>query len=283
MRIFDTQSGVKKLEELGFSERNLKLVKNALERPYGLILITGPTGSGKSTTLASMIDVVNTNRDCHIVTIEDPVEYLHYHKKSIVTQREVGNDTKSFADALRRVLRQDPDVILVGEVRDLETAQICIRSALTGHLVLSTLHTNDAASATSRMIDIGIDSYLLAPSLLLVVAQRLMRKLCPDCKEAYEPTQEQIKKLKLNAELIYKAKGCENCNQLGYRGRICIGEIMLASPEVQELINQRASTVKRKEGARASGMQTLSESAIRKVEAGITSLEEALSVTIGED
>jgi type II secretory ATPase GspE/PulE/Tfp pilus assembly ATPase PilB-like protein len=189
----------------------------------------------------------------------------------------------TFASALRSFLRQDPDVMLVGEVRDLETAQICIRSALTGHLVLSTLHTNDAPQAVSRLMDIGIESYMLAPSLLCVVAQRLVRKLCPECKEAYEPNPDQLKNIKLKAELIYRPKGCPKCNQLGYRGRSCLGEVMIVTEQLQELINQKASFQRIREIARASGMQTLYESGLKKVEEGITSLEEALSVTIGAD
>ena len=173
--------------------------------------------------------------------------------------------------------------MLVGEVRDLETAQICIRSALTGHLVLSTLHTNDAASAVSRLMDIGIEPYMLAPSLLVIIAQRLLRKLCPDCKEAYEPTAEQLKSVKLKTDLIYKPRGCAKCNQLGYKGRMSIGEVMVMNEQLRDLINQRASFQKLKDVARTSGMQTLYESAIKKVESGLTSLEEALSVTLGAE
>jgi len=170
---------------------------------------------------------------------------------------------------------------LVGEVRDLETAQICVRSSLTGHLVLSTLHTNDAPSAVTRLIDIGIEPYLLSPSLLIVIAQRLIRKLCPDCKEAYEPDSEQRKSMNIKAELIYKSKGCAKCNQLGYKGRTAIAEVMPVNEEVRELISQRASFQKVRDAAKAGGMQTLQESAFKKVETGITSLEEALSVAVG--
>ena len=173
--------------------------------------------------------------------------------------------------------------MLVGEVRDLETAQICIRSALTGHLVLSTLHTNDAPTAVSRLMDIGIESYMLAPSLICIVAQRLVRKLCPDCKEAYEPTAEQLKSVKFKSELIYRPKGCPKCNNFGYKGRACIAEVLMATPQIKDLINQKASFQRIREVARASGMATLYESAIKKVEEGVTSLEEALSVTLGAD
>jgi type II secretory ATPase GspE/PulE/Tfp pilus assembly ATPase PilB-like protein len=216
----------------------------------------------------------------NIITVEDPVEYKLDGVNQVQVKPEIG---LTFASALRSFLRQDPDVMLVGEVRDLETAQICIRSALTGHLVLSTLHTNDAPSAVNRLMDIGIESYMLAPSLLCVVAQRLVRKLCPECKEAYEPTAEQLKNIKLKAELIYRPKGCPKCNQLGYRGRTCIGEVMVVNSQIQELINQKASFQRIREIARASGMQTLYESGIKKVEEGITSLEEALSITIGAE
>jgi type II secretory ATPase GspE/PulE/Tfp pilus assembly ATPase PilB-like protein len=188
----------------------------------------------------------------------------------------------TFASALRSFLRQDPDIMLVGEVRDVETAEICIRSALTGHLVLSTLHTNDAPSAINRLVDIGVEPYLITPSLLCVVAQRLIRKLCPNCKEAYEPTVEQLANIKLKADLLYKAKGCNKCNQIGYKGRLCIAEVMLVNDQIRELINQRAPAQKISEAARLAGMYTLYDSALRKVESGITSLEEALSITLAE-
>jgi len=187
----------------------------------------------------------------------------------------------TFASALRSFLRQDPDIMLVGEVRDLETAQICVRSALTGHLVLSTLHTNDAPSAVTRLIDIGVEPYIVAPSLLLIIAQRLVRKLCVECKEAYEPSKEQLKNIKIKTDLIYKAKGCPKCGQTGYKGRACVGEVMSVNEPIRDLINQRVSFQKIRDEARLIGMQTLYESAIKKVEDGVTSLEEALSVTLG--
>ena len=214
------------------------------------------------------------------MTIEDPVEYKLEGINQVQVKPDIG---LTFASALRSFLRQDPDIMLVGEVRDLETAQICIRSALTGHLVLSTLHTNDAPQAVSRLMDIGIEPYLMAPSLILVAGQRLIRKLCPDCKEAYEPSAEQFKSLKLKTDLIYRAKGCPRCGQIGYKGRSTIAEVMATNDEIKALINQGASFQKIREVARAAGMQTLYESAMKKVELGITSLEEALSVTLGED
>ena len=279
MRILDRSNVVLDLNQLGFDSKQLADMRKSINAPYGLVFLTGPTGSGKTTTLYAILNEIK-HPTKNIITVEDPVEYKLEGVNQVQVKPEIG---LTFANALRSFLRQDPDIMLVGEVRDLETAQICIRSALTGHLVLSTLHTNDAPSAVSRLMDIGIEPYLIAPSLLLVVAQRLLRKLCPDCKEAYEPKVEQLGGIKLKADLIYKAKGCPKCSQVGYRGRICIAECMAASEEIRELVNQRASFQKIREVARKQGMQTLYESAIKKVEEGTTSLEEALSVTLGAD
>jgi type II secretory ATPase GspE/PulE/Tfp pilus assembly ATPase PilB-like protein len=214
----------------------------------------------------------------NIVTVEDPVEYRLDGINQVQIKPEIG---LTFASALRSFLRQDPDVMLVGEVRDLETAQICIRSALTGHLVLSTLHTNDAPTAVSRLMDIGIEPYMLAPSLLLIVSQRLLRKLCPACKEAYEPDRVQASALGLKAELLYRAKGCPKCNNIGYKGRVSVSEVLWVNEEIRILINQRASFQKIREVAKANGMQMLYESGLRKAEQGITSLEEASSLALG--
>jgi len=184
----------------------------------------------------------------------------------------------TFATALRAFLRQDPDVIMVGEVRDLETAQICVRAALTGHFVLSTLHTNDAASAVTRLMDIGIESYLLTPSLILVLAQRLARKLCAKCKEPYEPKPEQHGGITFKSDLIYRAKGCEECNQTGYRGRLVVGEVLSVDDHIRQLIGNKAPYTQIKDAARKNGMDTLFESGLKKVESGITSLDEVLSI-----
>jgi len=279
LRILDRSQVLLDLNWLGFEPKQLEQMRWAINVPYGLVFLTGPTGSGKTTTLYAILNEIKSPTK-NIITIEDPVEYKLEGINQVQVKPEIG---LTFANALRSFLRQDPDIMLVGEVRDLETAEICIRSALTGHLVLSTLHTNDAPTAISRLIDIGVEPYLIAPSLMLVVAQRLLRKLCPDCKEAYELTAEQLKTVKLKTELIYKPRGCTKCNQLGYRGRICIAEVMVVNEQIQDLINQGASFRKIREMARQSGMQTLYESAIKKVEDGITSLEEALSVTLGAD
>jgi len=277
LRILDRSSVVLDLNQLGFEQKQQELIRKAINSPYGLIFVTGPTGSGKSTTLYAILNEIKGPTK-NIITVEDPVEYKLDGVNQVQIKPEIG---LTFAASLRSFLRQDPDVMLVGEVRDLETAQICIRSSLTGHLVLSTLHTNDAPSAITRLMDIGIEPYLLAPSLLIVVAQRLLRKLCPECKEAYEPEKGALKNIKLNAELFYRPKGCKNCVNTGYRGRVCISEVMVVNPQIQELINQKVSFQKLREIAKQGGMQTLYESSLRKVEQGVTSLEEALSVTLG--
>ncbi len=279
MRLLDRSEVVLDLNRMGFDPKQLEPMRRAINAPYGLVFLTGPTGSGKTTTLYAILNEIK-NPSKNIVTIEDPVEYKLEGINQVQVKPEIG---LTFATALRSFLRQDPDIMLVGEVRDLETAQICIRSALTGHLVLSTLHTNDAPTAVSRLMDIGIEPYMLAPSLLAVVAQRLVRRLCLDCKEAYEPTKEQLKTINLKAELIYRAKGCAKCNNTGYRGRACIAEVMVANEEIRGLINQRASFQKIREAAKAGGMQTLYEAGLKKVEDGVTSLEDAISVTLGAE
>jgi len=279
LRILDRGVVILDLGMMGFDNKQLELIRIATNSPYGLVFLTGPTGSGKTTTLYAILNEIK-HPTKNIITIEDPVEYKLEGVNQVQVKPDIG---LTFASALRSFLRQDPDIMLVGEVRDLETAEICIRSALTGHLVLSTLHTNDAPQAISRLIDIGIEPYLLAPSILLIVAQRLIRKLCPDCKEAYEPTAEQLKTVKMKTDLLYKPKGCPRCGQIGYKGRVCVAEVMVANEEIRSLVNQRASFQKIREAARANGMQTLYESAVKKAEMGLTSLEEALSVTLGAE
>ncbi|MFH0790432.1 MAG: ATPase, T2SS/T4P/T4SS family [Candidatus Omnitrophota bacterium] len=277
MRVLNRAQVVLDLNRMGFEPKQLELIRRAIRSPYGLVFVTGPTGSGKSSTLYAILSEIK-DPSRNIVTVEDPVEYKLDGVNQVQVKPEIG---LTFAAALRSFLRQDPDIMLVGEVRDLETAQICIRSALTGHLVLSTLHTNDAPSTVSRLMDIGIEPYLLAPSLIIVIAQRLIRKLCQDCKEAYEPTAEQRKNFQLKTDLIYRPKGCDRCGQIGYKGRTCITEVMVTNDEIRDLISQGAAFQKIREVAKANDMQTLYESALKKVETGITSLEEALAVTVG--
>ncbi len=277
LRILDKTTMVFDLAQLGFEQNQLEDIRKCLKVPYGLILLTGPTGSGKTTTLYSILNEIKSPAK-NILTIEDPVEYHLDGINQVQVKPKIG---LTFANALRSFLRQDPDIILVGEIRDLETGEICIRSALTGHLIFSTLHTNDAPSAINRLLDIGIEPYLLTPSLVLVVAQRLVRRLCPECKEAYEPDEKQLGGVKLKTGLIYRPRGCSNCNQIGYQGRIGIGEVMMFNDTLRQLITERAPYDKIKETANSLGMQNLYMSGLKKVEAGITSLEEVLSVAWG--
>ncbi len=277
MRILDKDAIKLDLSTLGFDSRQLDLIRKALTVPYGLFFVTGPTGSGKSTTLYSALSEVITPTK-NIMTAEDPVEFRIDGVNQVQVRADIGF---SFAEALRAFLRQDPDIIMVGEVRDVETAQICVRAALTGHFVLSTLHTNDAPSAITRLMDIGVPAYLLTPSLTMIVAQRLGRKLCPDCKEAYEPKPEEIAELKLKADLIYRAKGCDKCSHTGYKGRMVFPEVLMMDDELRRLMSKGANYTEFRDAARKNGMATLFESGIKKVEAGITSLEEVYGVTLG--
>src|SRR3990167_5971321 len=223
MRILDKGAVPLDLTNLGFDSVQLEKIRKALLVPYGLLFVTGPTGSGKSTTLyAALHETLDPRKN--IITAEDPVEFKIEGINQLAVRTEIG---LTFATALRAFLRQDPDIIMVGEVRDLETAQICVRAALTGHFVLSTLHTNDSASAITRLLDIGIETYLLTPSLSIVLAQRLARRLCPKCKEPYEPRLEQHGGIKFKSDIIYRAKGCAECNQSGYKGRVVVSELLV--------------------------------------------------------
>ena len=276
MRILDKSMTPLDLKELGFEPKDLEDFKKAISSPHGLILITGPTGSGKTTTLYAALSEIKTPHK-NICTVEDPVEYKLEGINQVQVKPSIG---LTFANTLRYFLRQDPDIIMVGEVRDLETAQICIRSSLTGHLVLSTLHTNDASSAISRLIDIGIESYLISSSLILVGAQRLVRRLCLECKEAYEPVPKLVSDFKIKQDLLYKPKGCDYCSHTGYRGRIAIYEIVLGSDKLRELISRNATLSEIIHAVRNTGVKSLTESGIKKVEEGLTSIEEVLSITM---
>ncbi len=277
MRILDRDAIKLDLATLGFEGNQLETIRKGLTVPYGLFIVTGPTGSGKSTTLYSALsEVIDPTKN--IVTAEDPVEFRIDGINQVQVRPDIGF---TFAEALRSFLRQDPVIIMVGEVRDLETAQICARAALTGHFVLSTLHTNDAPSAITRLLDIGIPSYLLTPSLTMIVAQRLGRKLCPHCKEPFEPKIEELGDLKLKADLIYRAKGCDKCAHTGYKGRMVVAEVLMMDDEIRRLIGKNATYSELRDVARKNGMMTLFEAGIRKVESGITSLEEVFGATVG--
>jgi type IV pilus assembly protein PilB len=276
MRILDKGAVPLELANLGFDARQIELLRKALSAPYGLFFVTGPTGSGKSTTLyAAVNETVDPAKN--IITVEDPVEYKIEGINQVAIKPEIG---LTFATALRAFLRQDPDVIMVGEIRDLETASICVRAALTGHFVLSTLHTNDAASAVTRLIDIGIPHYLLTPSLVMIMGQRLARRLCQKCKEPYEPVPEQHGGIIFKSDLIYKAAGCESCKGSGYKGRMVVAEVMSIADDMRALISQGATHAEIKDCARKNGMSTIFESGIRLAEKGFTSYDEVCRISV---
>ncbi len=276
MRILDKGAIKLELANLGFDAKQLGFIRKALDSSYGLFFVTGPTGSGKSTTLyAALNEVKDVSKN--IVTVEDPVEFRIEGINQVAVRTEIG---LTFASALRAFLRQDPDIMLVGEVRDLETAQICVRAALTGHLVLSTLHTNDAPSALTRLMDIGVPNYLLTPSLVMVIGQRLARKLCPKCKEPYENNGVVVGDYKVKTDLLYKAKGCDECAHTGYKGRMVISEVMYINEEIRSMLAKNCTYEELKDAARKNGMDSLFESGMKKVEEGLTSVEEILGSTL---
>lgn len=280
MRLQDRSNVILELEQLGFSNESLKKIDDLLEKTYGIILVTGPTGSGKSTTLYASLSKINSP-DINIITVEDPVEQRIHGIGQIQVNSKIG---LSFASGLRSILRQDPDVIMIGEIRDLETAEIAINSSLTGHLVLSTIHTNDSAGVFPRLIDMGCEPFLIATSLLGVIAQRLVRVLCPHCKEAHIPTDLELRSLELTRDQvqnakIFKAVGCDECNQKGYIGRSVIQELMIVDEEIRTLIMQRKDGASIKKLAMERGMITFRQHGVQKVLSGITTIEELLTST----
>ncbi len=281
LRILEKGSLQLDLTKLGFEEESMNFFLEALSKPYGMILVTGPTGSGKTTTLYSALMKLR-RPEVNIITVEDPVEYTLSRITQVQVQEEIG---RTFAQVLRSFLRQDPDIILVGEIRDFETAEIAIKAALTGHLVLSTLHTNDAPSTITRLVNMGIEPFLIASSVILIVAQRLVRKLCESCKKEEKISKDALLKLgfieeSLSDLKIYEAQGCPECNQTGYRGRIALYEVMPIKDEIKDLILTGASANEIKKEAVKLGMLTLRQSGIRKVISGITSIEEILRITV---
>lgn len=279
LRLLQARSILLTLEDLGFQPSVLPRFRDLIARPYGIILVTGPTGSGKTTTLYSVLNTLNT-AEKNIITVEDPVEY----RLGGIRQSQVNPKAGlTFATGLRSILRQDPDIILVGEIRDLETAEIAIHAALTGHLVLSTLHTNDAPGALTRMIDMGSEPYLLVSAVIGVVAQRLVRRICEACKVPYKVDSSVLKDLDMplkEKELtVYKGKGCSECHQTGYKGRIGIFEFLVMSDRIREQVLEKASSLELGKTAQSEGMQTLREDGLQKVLSGITTLEEVLRVT----
>lgn len=279
MRILDKSNLKVQLEELGFENHELKKLRELLKSSYGMILVTGPTGSGKTTTLYSALNTIN-NSKINISTVEDPVEF----QIDGINQLQCLNSKQlNFASALRAFLRQDPDVLMVGEIRDYETAEVAIKSALTGHLLLSTLHTNDAVSTIQRLKNIGIESYMIGTSLLMVIAQRLGRKVCNSCKEETKLTKGEAAVLGINYDenkdkTFYKGKGCKKCNNTGYRGRIGFYELLVIDEELRELISRNSENDVIKKVAIKKGMTTIKEAGLKKAEQGITSIEEIIRV-----
>ena len=281
MRLLDKSNLQLDMSKLGFDPQTLKDFLEAIHKPYGMILITGPTGSGKSTTLYSALSELN-KPDVNISTAEDPVEYNIVGINQVQVREQIG---LTFAAALRSFLRQDPDIIMVGEVRDLETAQIAVKAALTGHLVLSTLHTNDAPSTVDRLINMGVETFLLISSINIIAAQRLVRRICEKCKEPVEVSPEILINLGVDSAEVgagfstFNGRGCGNCNGTGYRGRLAIYEVMVMHEGIKELILRNASVVELKREAVKQGMSTLRMSALQKVREGLTTIEETVRVT----
>jgi general secretion pathway protein E len=281
MRILDKGGVALDFQKLGFADDTLKAFIDVLMQPHGILLVTGPTGSGKTTTLYTALDRLN-QPDVKILTVEDPVEYQMVGINQIQVKPQID---LTFANALRSIVRQDPDVIMIGEIRDLETAQIAVQSALTGHLVMSTVHTNDAASTVNRLLDMGVDDYLLTSTMIGILAQRLVRKLCPHCKEPYEALPEMVAQLGLrkftggNDVTLHHAKGCAQCSNTGYMGRFCILEMLPMTDPLRSLVMKHATSNELKAEAQREGMVSMYEDGMRKAISGMTTFEEVLRVT----
>ncbi len=283
IRLLDRSNKILTLQELGYLEEDLKKLENMISKPYGLILVTGPTGSGKSTTLyASLLKLKSPRKN--IITIEDPIEYQIDGISQIQVNPKIN---LTFANGLRSILRQDPDIIMVGEIRDVETAEIAIHASMTGHLVLSTLHTNDAPSAVTRLVDMGVESFLVASSLEGVIAQRLVRRICPHCKVSFTPPETEINEINRlvgqqvleDGDVLYKGEGCDKCFGTGYKGRIAIAEIMEVDEELRSVISKTPESNIIRQNALEKGMKTLLKDGIQKALAGITTVEEVIQAT----
>jgi len=283
MRVLDKSSLIMGLPELGFFSDDRETFERLIKLPDGILLVTGPTGSGKTTTLYACLHYIN-KPDRKIITVEEPIEYQMTGINQVQVNPEIG---MTFPAALRSILRQAPNVIMIGEIRDLETANIAMASSLTGHLVFSTLHTNDAPSAVARLVDIGVQPFLVASSVRAIMAQRLVRRLCSNCKEPAELSETELRALRIEPGQIREAQvmkpvGCEQCRRTGYRGRTGIFEIFVIDDEVRHMINKRSATLMLRQRARELGMRTLREDGVRKILGGVTSAEEVISTTIGD-
>jgi len=283
MRVLDKSSLMLGLPELGFFSDDQETFERLIKLPDGILLVTGPTGSGKTSTLYACLNYIN-KPDRKIITVEEPIEYQMNGINQVQVNPEIG---MTFPAALRSMLRQAPNIIMIGEIRDIETASIAINASLTGHLVFSTLHTNDAPSAVARLIDIGVQPFLVASSVRAIMAQRLVRRLCAHCKKPAELSETELRALRiepgqLQEAQVMKAPGCDQCRQTGYKGRMGIFEIFIIDDEVRHMINKRSPTVLLRQRARELGMRTLREDGVRKILAGLTSAEEVISITIGD-
>lgn len=283
MRILDKSNLNLDLTKLGFEEKALKDFDKAIHSPFGMVLVTGPTGSGKTTTLYSAMSTIN-KVDVNIMTAEDPVEYNLLGINQVYVREDIG---LTFASALRSFLRQDPDIVMVGEIRDFETAEIAVKAALTGHLVLSTLHTNDAPSTISRLLNMGVEPFLVSASVVLILAQRLCRKICEQCKEEEKVPEDALMDIGFSQDEVgtfklLKGKGCQTCGGTGYKGRIALYEVMPVSEELKEMIVKGATATELKRAAIKSGMKSLRMSGLTKIKAGVTSIEEVLKVSFAD-
>lgn len=279
MRLLDKSRSFGKLTDIGLSDRDFNVLVASIKKPNGIIYVTGPTGSGKTTTLYCVLSELNTP-DVNIVTVEDPVEYQMAGIGQVAVKEKIG---LTFAAALRSILRQDPDIVMIGETRDAETAQIAIQAALTGHLVLSTLHTNNAPASITRLLDMGVEPFLIASSVVMIMAQRLVRTLCPKCKEAYKPSKDLLASVGLTEKeakdiVFYKPVGCEDCNNTGYKGRLAVFELMEMTPEIAKLTMERSNTMVLRKQALKDGMTLLLQDGVRKIKAGLTTIDEVLGV-----
>ena len=277
IRIADESRAMLQLGQLGMTPEVLEKYTKSIEMPYGMILVTGPTGSGKTTTLYASLNRINKS-DVNIISVEDPIEYLVHGINQVEINVKAG---RTFADVLRAILRQDPDIIMVGEIRDLETAKLAVEASLTGHLVFSTVHTNSAASTISRLIELGVESFLVSDSLSCIIAQRLVRALCPECKKPYKPSAEVIEKLELppGDYTFFEQQGCSACNNKGYKGRVGLYEVIFMNDELKELTALKKDIQTIREAAIRSGMITLRQAVIKNVMEGITTLKEAFRAT----
>jgi type IV pilus assembly protein PilB len=276
LRLLDKSAALYGIDRIGLLPEDEEKIKSVLKRPYGFILSTGPTGSGKSTSLYAILNYINTPEK-NIITIEDPVEYTI---ESISQSQVNARAGLTFDVGLRAILRQDPDVIMVGEIRDRETATIAVHSALTGHIVLSTFHTNDAAGSATRLVEMGVEPFLVASSLTCVIAQRLLRRICPECKEEYMPSRSILDSINVKENIpLYRGRGCPACKHSGYKGRTGVFEVLVVEDNIRALIVEKSSSEIIKKTALSNGMMEMKEDAVRKAMAGITTIEEALNTT----